>query len=250
MGNYKKSYITLKIAEDNNDYLKKLLKCIDSALSGKGFNLRKVLEELTSYRSNKKNKKKSPKLDLEFKEIQNPAITSVVRKYQYDRNFKLETVTLDAYSRKHNLDIEDVNIHIGMSADEYARQFNAIAITIGSDIYFRNGAYKPETEEGRKLLAHELTHISQNKDSENYRNASEVELENEAENEETEEVYKSDPIIEYKSGKNTYNIKKSLASQMDRKIQTELEQWIVNQKTGMNEEEYLDLLIKYQNYMG
>ncbi|MEE0999379.1 MAG: DUF4157 domain-containing protein [Treponemataceae bacterium] len=31
--------------------------------------------------------------------------------------------------------------------------------TLGKDIYFRNKAYKPETEEGRKILAHELTHI-------------------------------------------------------------------------------------------
>lgn len=33
-----------------------------------------------------------------------------------------------------------------MSADEYTRSFHVLALTIGSDIFFRNGAYKPETE--------------------------------------------------------------------------------------------------------
>ena len=44
---------------------------------------------------------------------------------------------------------------------------------LGTDIFFRNGAYRPETEEGRKILAHELTHVTQNKKRE--------ELEGEAE---------------------------------------------------------------------
>ncbi len=249
MGNYRKSYISLKVTTDNNPQLATILKCIDEAITGRQFSLKKVIEELNAYKSKKKNKKKSPKLDLEFNEVQNPSIASVVRKYQYDRSFKLETVTLDAYSRKHNLDIDEANIHIGMSADEYARRFNAFALTIGADIYFRNGAYKPETEEGRKLLAHELTHVSQNKDADSYRNASEKELEKEAEQEEAEEVYESDPVIEYKSGRKTYKVRKSLAAQMDNKIQIELEQWVLDQKMGMNEEEYLELLIKYQSYM-
>ncbi|MBO7317025.1 MAG: DUF4157 domain-containing protein [Paludibacteraceae bacterium] len=44
-----------------------------------------------------------------------------------------------------------------------------------------NGAYRPETEEGRKILAHELTHVAQNKKREEYRGASREELEGEAE---------------------------------------------------------------------
>ncbi len=48
---------------------------------------------------------------------------------------------------------------------------------LGTDIFFRNGAYRPETEEGRKILAHELTHVAQNKRLEEYRGASREELE-------------------------------------------------------------------------
>ena len=43
---------------------------------------------------------------------------------------------------------------------------------LGTDIFFRNGAYRPETEEGRKILAHELTHVAQDKKREEYRGAS------------------------------------------------------------------------------
>lgn len=52
---------------------------------------------------------------------------------------------------------------------------------LGTDIFFRNGAYRPETEDGRKILAHELTHVAQNKKREEYRGASREKLEGEAE---------------------------------------------------------------------
>ena len=38
---------------------------------------------------------------------------------------------------------------------------NALAYTVGSNVVFGNGQYKPETNGGRKLLAHELTHTIQ-----------------------------------------------------------------------------------------
>ena len=39
----------------------------------------------------------------------------------------------------------------------------AQAYTVGSDIHFATGAYSPDTPEGRKLLAHELAHVVQQK---------------------------------------------------------------------------------------
>jgi hypothetical protein len=38
---------------------------------------------------------------------------------------------------------------------------NAKAFTTGSDIFFRNGAYSPQSSGGQELLAHELTHVVQ-----------------------------------------------------------------------------------------
>lgn len=58
-------------------------------------------------------------------------------------------------------DFRDVRIHTGVEADRAARSVVAQAFTIGSDIVFRSGEYRPGTREGRRLLAHELTHVIQ-----------------------------------------------------------------------------------------
>ncbi|MDH3403175.1 MAG: DUF4157 domain-containing protein, partial [Acidobacteriota bacterium] len=42
-----------------------------------------------------------------------------------------------------------------------ARAVSARAYTLGSDVVFRAGAYRPGTADGRHLLAHELTHVVQ-----------------------------------------------------------------------------------------
>lgn len=55
----------------------------------------------------------------------------------------------------------DVRLHTDSKADEAARAVGAQAFTLGRDIVFRDGAYRPETAGGRQLLAHELTHVVQ-----------------------------------------------------------------------------------------
>lgn len=55
----------------------------------------------------------------------------------------------------------DVRVHTGGRADEVARSMNAKAFTVGKDVAFRSGAYRPETKGGKQLLAHELTHVIQ-----------------------------------------------------------------------------------------
>ena len=56
---------------------------------------------------------------------------------------------------------EDVRIHTGSRADEAARSIGATAFTVGTDVAFADGTYRPETREGKHLLAHELTHVVQ-----------------------------------------------------------------------------------------
>ena len=89
------------------------------------------------------------------------------------------------------------------------RQNHALALVVANTIYFRNGAYKPETEEGRKLLAHELTHIAQNKDTEAYRNSTVEEKEAEAEAKEVQQEYNPDPEIVIKIKGKYERIRKS-----------------------------------------
>ncbi len=58
-------------------------------------------------------------------------------------------------------DFSGVQIHTGKEADMLNRQLDARAFTTGSDIFFRDGEYNPESSGGRELLAHELTHVVQ-----------------------------------------------------------------------------------------
>lgn len=58
-------------------------------------------------------------------------------------------------------DFSKVRIHADARADASARAVNALAYTVGDDIAFRTGHYDPTTPGGRRLLAHELTHVVQ-----------------------------------------------------------------------------------------
>ena len=58
-------------------------------------------------------------------------------------------------------DFSSVNIHNNPEAAEMARMLKAQAFTIGQDIVFGSGQYERETNAGKKLLAHELTHVIQ-----------------------------------------------------------------------------------------
>ncbi len=58
-------------------------------------------------------------------------------------------------------DFGHVNIHTDGAAVEMNQDLRARAFTRGKDIYFNAGQYRPETSEGQRLLAHELTHVVQ-----------------------------------------------------------------------------------------
>ncbi|MEM6724121.1 MAG: DUF4157 domain-containing protein [Bacteroidota bacterium] len=60
-------------------------------------------------------------------------------------------------------DFSDVRIHTDQNAIQMNQELNAKAFTYGSDIYFNQGEYQPNAEEGKRLLAHELTHVVQQK---------------------------------------------------------------------------------------
>jgi len=55
----------------------------------------------------------------------------------------------------------EVRIHTDAEADELSQQLGAEAFTTGHDVFFREGAYQPESESGKGLIAHELTHVVQ-----------------------------------------------------------------------------------------
>ncbi|HEX4953040.1 MAG TPA: DUF4157 domain-containing protein [Thermoanaerobaculia bacterium] len=58
-------------------------------------------------------------------------------------------------------DFSGVRVHTGAAAAESAKAVDALAYTVGRDIVFGAGRFAPEGEGGRRLLAHELTHVVQ-----------------------------------------------------------------------------------------
>jgi hypothetical protein len=54
-----------------------------------------------------------------------------------------------------------VRVHTDQQADTLNRSLNARAFTVGNDLFFRSGEYKPASSGGQRLLAHELTHTIQ-----------------------------------------------------------------------------------------
>jgi hypothetical protein len=58
-------------------------------------------------------------------------------------------------------DLSEVRIHRDAAATESARAVNANAYTVGSDIVFQSGQYDPSSPSGQRMLAHELTHVVQ-----------------------------------------------------------------------------------------
>lgn len=58
-------------------------------------------------------------------------------------------------------DFSGVRIHTDGEAHALNEQLNARAFTTGADIFFRSGAYSPQSSAGQELLAHELTHVVQ-----------------------------------------------------------------------------------------
>ncbi|MGZ8439047.1 MAG: eCIS core domain-containing protein [Candidatus Limnocylindrales bacterium] len=74
--------------------------------------------------------------------------------------------TLDAPPRAHaeaqlGHRFADVRIHADGGAGRPVEGFDSLAYTVGRDIFFAPGHYRPATREGQRLILHELTHVRQ-----------------------------------------------------------------------------------------
>ena len=73
----------------------------------------------------------------------------------------LDTGTRAFMEQRFGHDFSQVRVHTDARAAKSARAVNSLAYTVGRDVVFGDGHYEPRTYEGRKLLAHELTHVIQ-----------------------------------------------------------------------------------------
>jgi hypothetical protein len=83
-------------------------------------------------------------------------ITSLGTKGQH-----LPAETQHFFGERMGHDFGDVKIHTGTEAEQSSKEINAKAYTVDNHIVFNKGQYNPNSGDGKKLLAHELTHVMQ-----------------------------------------------------------------------------------------
>jgi len=73
----------------------------------------------------------------------------------------LDVSTRAYFEPRFGQEFADVRVHTGMAAARSAREVSAHAYTVGQNIVFAAGRFAPATQTGRRLIAHELTHVVQ-----------------------------------------------------------------------------------------
>ncbi|MGW1412356.1 eCIS core domain-containing protein [Streptomyces sp. NPDC002403] len=73
----------------------------------------------------------------------------------------LDTETRADLEGRMGADFSDVRIHTDSAAHESAKGVGAHAYTVGNNVVFQRDAYDPSSSQGRTTLAHELTHVIQ-----------------------------------------------------------------------------------------
>lgn len=89
-----------------------------------------------------------------------PSVSSDIRALQ-GGGTPLPASSRAFFEPRFGADFGDVRIHTDAHAASTARSINARAFTVGRDIAFGAGEFSPESQAGRQLLAHELTHVVQ-----------------------------------------------------------------------------------------
>lgn len=166
-----------------------------------------------------------------------------------DRKIPLESVRREEFRMENGAELDSPLIHYGSYANELTRSRNLIALAIGSDIYIRGGHYKPETEEGRALLAHELTHVAQYTEkriSAKEKDSRET-MEREAEQNEAKEVYDPDPVIIKTIAGVEFRIRQSQTKMVKAMIKDRLEERIEEYCDKAGEKQSSSILKVYRD---
>lgn len=77
----------------------------------------------------------------------------------------LDSALRQDMEQRFGYDFSRVRVHSGAMAEQSARDVNAHAYTVAQDIVFGASQLAPGTQEGRRLIAHELTHVLQQRSS-------------------------------------------------------------------------------------
>ncbi len=93
------------------------------------------------------------------------AAPSVVQEVLQSGGQPLDDTTRAFMEPRFGRDFGHVRIHTDSTAARSAEAVSAHAYTVGSDVVFGAGQYRPGTDNGKRLIAHELTHVMQQSSS-------------------------------------------------------------------------------------
>jgi hypothetical protein len=91
-----------------------------------------------------------------------PSVSADIRALQ-GKGSPLPPATRAFFEPRFGASFDQVRIHTDTHAVRTASLLNAKAFTVGRDIAFAAGQFAPDSQSGRRLLAHELTHVVQNR---------------------------------------------------------------------------------------
>lgn len=92
---------------------------------------------------------------------QEATISPLVNETLHSAGIPLDAETRKFMERRFGYDFSRVRIHNDSTAARSAQEINALAYTVGHNIVFGAGQFMPASTTGRKLIAHELTHVVQ-----------------------------------------------------------------------------------------
>jgi len=129
----------------------------------------KNIQQTTEKKEEKKVMKKSDEKEkdkIQKKESATTTSTSTSKSANYIGSIDGKGQAMSAsnqlfFGSRMNYDFSDVKVHTGKEASESAKALNAKAYTLGNHIVFCEGQYNQDSTEGKKLMAHELTHVMQ-----------------------------------------------------------------------------------------
>ncbi len=94
-------------------------------------------------------------------DLPHAAVSPIVKDALEASGQPLDTDTRTLMESRFGHDFSKVRVHNDTQAGESVATVHSLAYTIGRNIVFGAGQYAPGTTEGRRLLAHELTHVVQ-----------------------------------------------------------------------------------------
>lgn len=184
-----------------------------------------------------------------FLEKESNKVSLTIRPLDFnnDRTVPIEDTVKSEYEIAKNAKLAKTYIQYGPNSDEYLKGTGLLAVAIANKILIQSKEYKPDSEEGKALLEHELTHVQQYTEQ-RIAGTDEPELEEEAENNEKNSRYNPSPLITKKIGNKEYAYTKKQWKEISQDCLREVESWIENQEKFLSEEEYYKLLLRYEKW--